>query len=112
MSVTKNQPTKYHETDQVVKFKLTWLRLDNVDDVKNIIIAGGLNGSVGNAPGTVDKKEARVNLGDIKAEFTAQEKAAAKLFLAACERVLAKRNEDLINETHDDTDVFVDNSGE
>jgi len=43
---------------------------------------------------------------DVVADFSAQEKAAGKLFLAACEREFAKRMEDLQDDDHDDTDVF------
>jgi len=106
MSVTKTQATQYHETEQPVKFKLNWLRLDNLDKLKSLSVRGGFRGCVGNTDGEVDKKEAGFQLQDVKDNFTAAEKQAAKAFIAACERVIALKNSDLTEETHDDSDVF------
>lgn len=110
MSVTKNKETKYHETPQDVRFNLNWLRMDNLDNLKNVSVRGGLVGKVGTASGEVDKAEAGFNLTEIKANFSAQEKQAAKLFIAACEREICGKVAELAGETYDDTDVFVDNS--
>lgn len=110
MSVTKNQETPYHETTQDVRFSLNWLRLDNLDDLKNVSVRGCLVGRVGTTKGKVAKAEAVMNLTTIKAEFSAAEKQAAKVFIAACERELCEKVADLAGATFDDTDVFWDNS--
>jgi len=110
MSVTKTQETKYHETDQPVKYKLAQLVLRNLDDLKSLTASGKLIGKVGDAPGEVADASSRIGLDVIKDNFSAAEKTAARTFVAAIERELALAVETLAEETHDDTDVFVDNS--
>lgn len=110
MSVTKNKTTRYHDTPKDVVYKATWIRMDNLDDLKSLVVRGRLSGTVGSAEGEVDYVEGSLSLADVKAEFTAAEKGAAKTFIAAVERTMARKDEELSTETYTDTDVFVDNA--
>jgi hypothetical protein len=98
MSVTKTQSTKYHETDQAVSFKLSYIRLDNLDKMSELRSNAGFNGRVGDAPGVVEH--------DILGGLTAEEIAAGKLFVAGMERVHAAHLEQFIGGTHDGSDVM------
>lgn len=106
MSVTRNTTTQYHETAQDVKYKLNWLRLDNITNLAKLSIRGGLVGTVGASAGIVDKAEACITLADIQANCTATEKGKLKAAIAILERELAKAVAELAGEAHDQTDVF------
>lgn len=112
MSITKVQATQYHEEEQSVKFGLKWLRLDNLDELTELSIGGGFSGRVGNAMGEVDSCDSGMGLQVIKNNFSTAEKQAGKLFLAACERELAKEQVQLKDESHDGSDIFVVPTGE
>jgi len=110
MSTTKTKLTGFRPAAEPVKFDLEWLRITGLDDLKTLNISGHLVGRYTDSPDEVDRKATAFGLTELKAEFTAQEKAAGKVFVAACERVMGKQDTELADETHDDSDVFVDNS--
>ncbi len=109
MSVTKTQSTDYHSDDQDVKYRLKWVRLDGLSPLSGLQVVGGLVGRVGTTSGVVSTRQAAsLDLDYVKANFSAAERQAGKLFLAACERELVKQVEELKDCTHVGTDVFVE----
>ena len=109
MSVTKNRPTDFHTTNQDVVFRLKWLRIDSLMNLANLDVKGELTGSVAGTDGEIATHEESLTIQDIRDNLSASEKQAARAFIAAMERELAKKIAELENETHDSTDVFVDN---
>lgn len=110
MSLTKTKQTGFRKAEEPVKFGLEWVTFTGLDDLKTLRITGHLVGRYTDSPKEVDRKENSFGLAEVKAEFTPQEKAAAKITIAACERVLGKKDEELKDETHDGSDIFVDNA--
>jgi len=107
MSVKKTKATQYHESDQEVTFKLSHLNIRNIEKKADASLHGVLKGVVGDTAGEVSTAKGNLDISDIQDSFSTYEKAAAKTFLKACERELAKKIEELKNEPHNDTDVFV-----
>jgi len=106
MSVTKTKATKHYKTDQDVKFKLSQLNVSSIQNKQNIAMSAILIGTVDDTDGEVDRVGATLNLADVLAEFTASEKGAAKEFLKAVERTVAKKVSELSGLPHDEEDVF------
>ena len=106
MSVTKNKQTTYNPEPQDIKYALEQLNITSIRKKQNIRLHGVLLGTFPETDGEVDKVTTNLGLQDIPDGFSTAEKTAAKNFLAACERELAKKIEDLKDETHDSSDVF------
>jgi hypothetical protein len=106
MSVTKTQATEFHDTDQAVSFKLSYIRLDNLDKMSELRSNAGFNGRVGDAPGIVEHVTHSMARADILDGLTAEEITAGKLFVAGMERVHAAHLEQFEGVTHDGSDVM------
>ena len=107
MSVIKNKVTEYHPDAQDVKYKISFLKIDRLDKLQNLMVRGGLVGRVGDTDGVVEYKYVELNLQELLANTTVTERNKIKAAIAIFERELIKKDAELAGETHDDSDVFV-----
>jgi hypothetical protein len=107
MSVTINKLTEYHETAVDVKYKLQYVRVNNLNKLSTVYINGGLLGTVGDTEGQVDYIEPTIHVSQLVANTTPAERQIVKQAMAIFERELARANEQLEGQTHNDGDVFV-----
>jgi hypothetical protein len=117
MSVTKIQPTKFHDGTPKVKFRSSFIRLEGLDEqgYPNLVIRGGMSGRalILNDDGEEVETEGVVETinglslvrSDVASLPTA-EKQIIQQAVAILERELSKKAATLKDETHDATDVM------
>jgi hypothetical protein len=107
MSVVNTEATKYHTEDQQVKHGLYYVRINNLHNMASVNATMGLVAKVDGTDGEIEHRDVSVSKAEIMAEASAEEKAAAKTFLAMMERLACKKVDKLKDLAHDDSDVFV-----
>ena len=109
MSVMKTQETKFHTSEQQVKHRMYYLRMDGLDEsgFPSLRIGAGFRARVDGTEGVVDEYDVTgISKQDVVDKLSSTEKQAGRVFLAALEREFALKTEALKDEPHDDTDVL------